>query len=66
MVPRVELTITPLDALWRVCATIDGRRAPQYLRQFPTHLEAIAYAETLGNVLALARFRVRIRDEGMA
>ncbi len=59
---RIDITITPMDALWRVYATVNGQRAPEHLRQYPTHADAIAYAETLANVLAVRRFSVTLHD----
>lgn len=50
--------VAPVDALWRVSASVGGRRAPQYARDFPTRQEATIYAETLGNVMTLEGFEV--------
>lgn len=58
MRPRVELLVSPVDVLWRVSASVGGRRAPQYARDFPTREEATTYAETLGNVMTLEGFEV--------
>lgn len=60
MKSRVVITIHPFEALVRVSVSIDGKRAPVYLRQFALLNEAVAYAETLGNVFALERRQVRI------
>jgi hypothetical protein len=42
---RFEFQIHQLDPLWRVTVRDQGRRMPDYCREYPSQDEAVAYAK---------------------